>query len=115
MVVAIMMDPFGPASPATLHSALVALQAVLANAWPRLSDSPWREEILKALVFCWLNVRSDENPGATGDRAKLESELVKTASMLSAVTKTAQVSLATLAAPLVSREPSLAPLFADSS
>ncbi len=113
MVSAVMTDPFAMTHPATLLSAITVLQAIISNAWPRISDGPWKDEILKALVLAWLNLRDGVSKSTESDR--VASELIKTTTLLSAVTKTAHSSLPSQAALLVSEEPALAPLFAGSS
>ncbi|KAK1755942.1 hypothetical protein QBC47DRAFT_299815 [Echria macrotheca] len=56
LLVGILTDPFSPA--AVLDPAIDALQAVLRTCWPRMSD--WGEEILQAVIACWLNHGEDE-------------------------------------------------------
>jgi len=50
--------PFAAACPPLLTSATKALQAVLANAWPRVYL--WRGEILKGLCGCWMNASEEQ-------------------------------------------------------
>ncbi|KAH8879445.1 poly A polymerase C-terminal region-like protein [Thozetella sp. PMI_491] len=111
MVSSVMTDPFAASSSPTLLAAIAALQAILSNAWPRISDGPWKDEILKTLVITWLNVQEDPKPAED----RIAAELIKTTNMLSTITKTAHSSLVSHAAPLVSKDPTLAPLFAGSS
>jgi hypothetical protein len=119
MLSTIMTDPFAPAAPSTLLAAIKALQAVLANCWPRIPGSPWQDEIINALVLCWLHVAEHEQP-ATGrteiaDYAQIEPELLTSSKALAAVLKTAEggaaTDLATHVAPLLEKEPRLAKLF----
>ncbi|KAK0722163.1 hypothetical protein B0T26DRAFT_205586 [Lasiosphaeria miniovina] len=116
----IMTDPFAPVSPATLLSAIQALEAVLANCWPKIPVSPWEDEIITALAVCWLNWNDDDTPGAavTARGGQVEQELIKLAQALGAVlesgSKTETNSPADLyerVAPLVAKEPSLDRLF----
>ncbi|KAK3390976.1 hypothetical protein B0H63DRAFT_539533 [Podospora didyma] len=100
MISSIMIDPFAPACPATLVSAIQALQAILANCWPRIASSgggPWQDEIINALVLCWLNwheEKEEEPPknsrGSSSDAAAaamVEQELVKSARALAGILK----------------------------
>jgi hypothetical protein len=123
MLSTIMTDPFAPAAPATLLAAIRALQATLANCWPRIPGSPWQDEIINALVLCWLHVAEHEQP-ATGHAsiagelyARIEPELLTSSKALAAVLKTAEggaaTDLATHVAPLLEKEPRLAKLFAS--
>lgn len=112
MLSTIMTDPFAPLAPATLLSAIKALQAVLATCWPRIPASPWQDEIVNALVLCWLHLPSGQDDTAGGSRADvLERELLTSARALAAVLKIGGVDLAAHVAPLVAKEPSLERLF----
>ncbi len=113
MLSAIMTDPFATVAPATLLASIKAVQAVLANCWPRFPQSPWQDEIINALVLCWLNLVNEDSPNLAPVRASLMQELVRSAEMLSAVLKTGNVSLSAEVAPLVEKEPSLAGLFSS--
>ncbi len=115
-----MTDPFAPLAPLTLLSATKALQAVLANCWPRIPGSPWQDEIVNALVLSWLHVAEHERPAADrGGRVydQLEQELLTCSKALAAVLKSAggdqATDLAAHVAPLVEKDPRLAPLFAS--
>ena len=138
MLTTILSDPFASsAAPATLFSAIKTLQSVLANCWPRIiittstlpdhpqsqSQSPWRDEIIQALVLCWLNLPSDQDGKRQQQNeeaiARLKQELIKCSQCLDAVIKANNnndnnnnnVLLPDLVAPLVTKEPSLAELF----
>jgi hypothetical protein len=119
MLSTIMTDPFAPAAPSTLLAAIRALQAVLANCWPRIPGSPWQDEIINALVLCWLHVAEHEQPAtgraAIADYAQIKPELLTSSKALAAVLKTAEggaaTDLATHVAPLLEKEPRLAKLF----
>jgi hypothetical protein len=118
MLSTIMTDPFAPVAPATLLSAIKALQAVLANCWPRIPGSPWQDEIINALVLCWLHVAEHEHPGTDKLYTEIEQELVTSSKALAAVLKTASgdgegatLDLSSHVAPLVAKEPRLAKLF----
>ncbi|KAL2263302.1 hypothetical protein VTK26DRAFT_7422 [Humicola hyalothermophila] len=116
MLSAIMADPFAPMSPSTLLSAVKALQAVLANCWPRIPRSPWQDEIINALVLCWLHLAEHISPPKDTAEAmtlhgRIKQELLVSAKALAAVLKTGEVDLASHVAPLVAKEPALAGLF----
>ncbi|KAK4215666.1 mitochondrial CCA tRNA nucleotidyltransferase [Rhypophila decipiens] len=130
MISTIMTNPFAPLSPSTLVAAIKALQATLATCWPRLCASPWQDEILNALVICWLNVHDFEHdepqPKTSNQTADIKQQLKVSASALNAVLKTRAGAAATsdqqqdeqaedpldeIISPLVSKEPLLAPLF----
>lgn len=113
MLSTIMTDPFAPVSPATLLSATKALQAVLANCWPRIPASPWQDEIINALVLCWLHLAEHDKPDAA--HSLIKQELLTSAKALAAVLKTNNINLASHVAPLVAKESRLAPLFPSSS
>lgn len=111
----IMTDPFAPVAPEMLLSAIKALQAVLGNCWPRIPASPWQDEIINALVLCWLHLASQDNgiPDTGGSRSLLEQELLISSKALAAVLKTGGIDLAEHVAPLVTKEPALARLFSS--
>jgi hypothetical protein len=133
MLTTILSDPFASsAAPATLLSAIKTLQSVLANCWPRIiitpstlpdhpeSQSPWRDEIIQALVLCWLNLPSHQDGKQQQQQrqneeaiARLKQELIKCSQCLDAVIKANNnnVLLPDLVAPLVTKEPSLGELF----
>lgn len=112
MLSAIMIDPFAPVAPTTLLSAVKALQAVLANCWPRIPGSPWQDEIINALVLCWLHLAEySARPGADKTHDVIKQELLISAKALATVLKTEDVDLASHVAPLVEKEPALAELF----
>ncbi|GAB1319043.1 hypothetical protein MFIFM68171_09253 [Madurella fahalii] len=115
MLSTIMTDPFASAAPATLLSAIKTLQTVLANCWPRIPGSLWQDEIINALVLCWLHLagQDDSIPDTEGFRSLLEQELLSSSKALAAVLRTGSIDLAEHVAPLVSKEPALARLFSS--
>ncbi|KAK4238163.1 mitochondrial CCA tRNA nucleotidyltransferase [Achaetomium macrosporum] len=121
MLSSIMTDPFAPVAPATLFAAIKALQAVLADCWPRIPASPWQDEIINALVLCWLHlVEHDRSSAKESEKATyslIEQELITSAKALSIVLKTAEegaIDLSAHVAPLVEKEPRLGGLFSPS-
>lgn len=121
-------DPFAPSHPPTLLVAIAALQATIANCWPRLSSGIWQDEIIKMLVLGWLHLVDDDDDSTLaakkGDDGRLDSErerdrdrvqicaqLVRTAEMLAAVAEAGKTPLAEKVAPLLDKEPELAGLF----
>ncbi|POS74135.1 hypothetical protein DHEL01_v207469 [Diaporthe helianthi] len=110
----VLSNPFAALAPATLSAAIQGLQAVIANCWPRLSIPAYQDELIKALVVCYMTVHDERDQ--LGERfAELDVELVKTASMLTVAAKgtagKGAEDLADKAALLVSKEPLLAGLF----
>ncbi|KAL2267728.1 hypothetical protein VTJ83DRAFT_5005 [Remersonia thermophila] len=115
MLASIMTDPFAPAAPATLQAAIQALQAVLASCWPRIPGSAWQDEIINALVLCWLHVAEHDQRSSNQEAyPRIERDLLVTARALASVLKTAETDLASHTRPLVDKEPRLAKLFAVS-
>jgi hypothetical protein len=117
MLSTIMTDPFAPVAPATLLSAIKALQAVLTNCWPRIPHSPWQDDIINALVLSWLHLVEHSHAATDKTYASLQQELLTSSRALAAVLKTAgdetagAVELSSHVAPLVEKEPRLAALF----
>ena len=110
----VLSNPFAALAPATLSAAIKGLQAVIANCWPRISTPAYQDELIKALVACYLTVQDEQDQ--LGERfAALDAELVKTASMLTVAARGAGdggvQDLGDKAALLVSKEPLLAGLF----
>lgn len=112
----IMTNPFAALAPSTLLATIKSLQVTIANCWPRLSTSAYQSELIKALVVCFLTIQDDQDKLGTKFSA-LEAELIKTAAMLSAVTKSGggeregQDSLQEKVALLIAKEPLLQKLF----
>lgn len=118
MLSTIMTDPFAPVAPETLLSAIKALQAVLANCWLRIPGSPWQDEIINALVLCWLHVAEHDHPATDKTFVQIEQELLTSSKALAAVLKTAggegPADLSSHVAPLLAKEPRLVKLFSFS-
>lgn len=110
----VLSTPFAALAPATLSAAIAGLQAIIANCWPRLSTPAYQDELIKALVVCYLTVH-DEQDQLGAQFAGIDAELVKSASMLTVAARGAGgegvQDLADKAAVLVAREPLLAGLF----
>lgn len=110
----VLSNPFAALAPATLCAAIAGLQAIIANCWPRLSTPAYQDELIKALVVCYLTVQ-DEREQLGARFTAIDAELVKTASMLTVAARGAGgeelQDLADKAAALVSKEPLLAGLF----
>lgn len=110
----VLSNPFASLAPATLSAAIQGLQAIIANCWPRMSTPAYQDELIKALVVCYMTVHDERDQ--LGERfAELDAGLVNTASMLTVAAKGAgdevAEDLADKAALLVSKEPLLAGLF----
>jgi len=111
MLSTIISDPFAPAAPRTLLSAIKALQAVVTNCWPRIPSSPWQDEIIQTVILCWLNVNEHLNDDGTSPETTIRKELITSVKYLAAVLKAEDVDLVKLVEPLVAKEPSLNGLF----
>jgi len=81
LLVAVLIDPLGPACPDLLLAATKAMQAVVVNGWPRIGF--WRGETLKGLTVCWLYVAEEGEENE--EFAVLKKELRIVAQMLKAV------------------------------
>lgn len=110
----VMSNPFAALAPSTLTAAIEGLQAIIANCWPRLSTPAYQDELIKALVVCYLTVH-DEREQLGTRFAAIDAGLVKTASMLIVATRGAGgegvQDLGDKAAMLIAKEPLLAGLF----
>ena len=79
----ILSDPLGSGHPPLLLRAAFALQAIIANGWPRIAQ--WKGEILKGTSICWIRM---EEEGGDIDGIMLrdiKSELKTVANMLASV------------------------------
>lgn len=104
----VLTDPFASAAPELQHLAIKSLGVVIANCWPRMAQGPHQEEILKALVVCFLNAHDDLAANKQLEHTK--DLLVRVATMLSIVADDRD-SLSTRVTPLIEKEAVLADLF----
>ena len=83
MLSAVLSHPLSLGYPPLLLQAAIALQSVIANAWPRIDQ--WRGEIVKGLSVCWI--RLEEEGGDIDSKAldSICSELKTAATMLASV------------------------------
>lgn len=80
------MDPFATTNPENLIQAVQALQAIVLNSWPVLSEDRHRIDVLKAISISWLHVNDDipSNKSPTnGQLLEAQHELKTTAALLS--------------------------------
>ncbi|KAG9234059.1 hypothetical protein BJ875DRAFT_462668 [Amylocarpus encephaloides] len=71
IVTLILTNPFSPSQTPLLLSAILALRAIVLNAWPRLlTQDMYRLEVLKSLCMCWQNVLRDD-----GDMERKEEKI----------------------------------------
>lgn len=80
------MDPFAPMNPENLIQAIQALQAIVLNSWPVLSEDRHRIDVLKAISICWLHVNDDilsNKSPANGQLLEAQHDLKTTAALLS--------------------------------
>lgn len=113
MLSEVMTDPFALALPSRLVAANETLQAVLTMCWPRLTQGPWQNEILKILVLCWINVL--ESDLVVQQRQEVQNGLVRTANMLTATMRAGEVDVESSIRPLIAGEPRLSGLFPGSA
>lgn len=73
----ILCNPFGAASPDLLLVAIMALQSVIRNSWPRVLESGG--EMAKGLCLSWINVADSDRPD---DFEEFRREAKRTADML---------------------------------
>ena len=88
MLSSILTDPFATNSPAVLQAATATLKTVLSNCWPRLTNTPWQEEVTKILVVCWLHIKEEDK-----NLPDVEKGLVRAAQMLIAIMEAGKVDL----------------------
>lgn len=62
-----MTDPFGPANLSLLAVTTKAIQGVILNCWPRMSEDVYRIELVRALALCWINIRDDDSGNLISD------------------------------------------------
>ena len=87
-----------------LNKSIMAMQAVLLNAWPRMAEH--RGEVLKGVALCWLKVVDDGGDWAEG----LREDMKETVRML-AVAIGEEIDFAADCRMLVETEPRLEGLF----
>jgi len=58
MLSTILEDPF--ATPTVIESGIATLEAVILNAWSRISEESYRMTILRTLVVCWSHLDGGE-------------------------------------------------------
>lgn len=78
ILTATLSHPLGAAEISTLLAGVKAMQAVILNCWPRMSE--YRGEVLKGLTLCWLGVEGQNGEQAT----RLKTELQETVKLLRA-------------------------------
>jgi hypothetical protein len=82
MLTQALSHPHGTVSLPMLDSAVVALQALLRNCWPRMAHH--RAEVLKGLAMCWLNL-AELNGGGQEGLAALRGALRDTVDLLKTI------------------------------
>jgi hypothetical protein len=112
MLSTIISDPFATSQPSLVLAALATLQTTMTICWPRLGQEHWRNEILRALVLCWLHFHEEGEDGSDD----VEQKLIKAAKTLGAIAQSitsnnADAEPSNPIAPLVAKEPSLRRLF----
>lgn len=108
----IMTEPFTYRLPHDMSKTINALQVIISNCWPRIASTPaYQDEIIKALVTCYLNAHDDKQ-----GTSSLQGPLSLAASMLSRAmasggSEEIPTTLKDKVAPLIAREAVLADLF----
>jgi hypothetical protein len=59
MISSIMTDPFAVSYPPTVIAATQALDAIIANAWPRIQEGGHMENIIRIISLCWLSASEE--------------------------------------------------------
>ena len=123
MFSAILTDPFGTSHAETLAAAIEGLREVVLVCWPRLSEPIWRDEILRMIIVCWLNVLEHEQ-GQKGvpagkrsqnrapDVENLKKQLSISTKQLLSVWEADDVDVVAKIKLLTAKEPRLVDLFA---
>ena len=101
----ILEDPFTIAE--LLHATIKTLEAILINAWPRISEPVHYMVILKSLVICWTNLRDQKERKVKEDLKKVSLLLVNIVSTENKEVITHQVDA------LVAAHPTLNELFSS--
>lgn len=111
----VLTDPFVMAAPGHLGLVLTSLVAVFRNCWPCLRAGPYQDELIKAIVTCFLHVHDSITMETW--RQQYATETLKTlASMLCTLGMAPGGSdVHNKVAPLIAQEPLLSTLFIDSS
>lgn len=106
----VLTEPFATASPKLLELVCTSLVAILSTCWPRLDQPTYQDELVKALVLCFLNVH--DNLATNGDLKRIRSKLLILGRMLYTIGKNSHgTRLADQVAPLIAKESLLRELF----
>lgn len=54
-----MTDPFAVSYPPTVIAATQALDAIIANAWPRIQEGGHMDNIIRIISLCWLSASEE--------------------------------------------------------
>lgn len=63
-------DPFSAVNPSAALAATSALQALILNGWPRMTDN--RGEVLRAICLGWKRITEDEHPADGVEEVKVQ-------------------------------------------
>jgi hypothetical protein len=117
MLTSIISDSFATSHPPLVLATLKATQTMMTACWPRVGQQPWQNEILKALVLCWLHFTDDDfAPKPIVDGQMVQKELVKAARTWGAIAHSAEPDAVgkitdSVIEPLIAKQPSLRILF----
>lgn len=111
-----MTDPFATAHPPTVVAATQALNAIIANCWPRIQEAEHAEHIIRILSLCWLNVTEESENSSTQvpepDAEALSQELICTSKIMQALWAKDDSKRPTRLDEVLEKEPRLTKLFA---
>lgn len=110
-----MTDPFATAHPPTVVAATQALNAIIANCWPRIQQTEHAEQIIQILSLCWLNVTEESESSSTqvseADAEVLSQELIHTSKILQTLWAEDNSKCPARLGEVLEKEPRLAGLF----
>ncbi|KAM0418602.1 hypothetical protein ACHAPT_012501 [Fusarium lateritium] len=116
MISSIMTDPFATAHPPTVIAATQALNAIIANGWPRIQEAEHAEQIVRILSLSWLNVTEESESSSSqvskADAKALSQELIRTSKILQTLWAEDYSKRPTGLDEVLEKEPRLAKLFA---
>ncbi|RDW80823.1 hypothetical protein BP5796_05521 [Coleophoma crateriformis] len=74
----ILSNPFSSAQPTLSRQAIITLQTLILNCWPRMTEPMHRVEIIKVLVLCWNTLEAEQHEeGGTNEMEQGQREREK--------------------------------------
>lgn len=110
----VISEPFLTGRPHSLTKAVLAMQAVIVNCWPRVSQPQHRYGILQAITMCWMNVTTEETSIVRdlNEVERLKAELKRTVALLPSLDASSETPMSEDARVLTLNESRLKDLFA---